>query len=129
MSDLSLLFKALSEPLRLRIVRLLLDSGREAYGEELAKALHIPPYQLSRHLKVLRATGLIQERREGRWVYYSIAKRNGDRLGVICRMIAEAELPKRNGLGPKPGRARRAVAKSLEDDFNWNQGPAVPGVL
>ena len=142
MGELSLLFKALSEPVRLRIVRLLLDHGREAYGEELAAALGIPPYQLSRHLKVLRTTGLIHERREGRWVYYSVAKHNGDRLGALCRLIADAKAPggrtvrwhgktlkRRTGNGSaRP--ARRGLRAMVEQDgFNWDQGPAVPGVL
>jgi DNA-binding transcriptional ArsR family regulator len=91
MERLTSVFKALSEPLRLRIVQWLMIHGREAYGEELASALSVPPYQLSRHLKVLTATGLVQERRAGRWVYYSITKGTGHAalLSVLRRMLAE----------------------------------------
>lgn len=91
MEQLSQLFKALSEPLRLRIIRWLLSTGKEAYGEELANALGVPAYQLSRHLKVLKATGLIHERKEGRWVYYSVAKHNGHGiiLSALKRLLIE----------------------------------------
>ena len=138
MRELSLLFKALSEPLRIRIIHLLLDNGREAYGEELARALEIPAYQLSRHLKVLKASGLINERRVGRWVYYSLANRNGQLLRTLRRLIAGANLPATHGNGRQEPRAskrrRRALQRSQQtlieqDDFNWNQGPAIPGVL
>ena len=138
MRELSLLFKALSEPLRIRIIHLLLDNGKEAYGEELARALEIPAYQLSRHLKVLRASGLISERRVGRWVYYSLANRNGQLLRTLRRLIAGANLPATPGNGRQERsslkRRRRALQRSQEvlieqDDFNWNQGPAIPGIL
>ena len=142
MGELSILFKALSEPLRIRIVRLLLDNGREAYGEELANALGIPAYRLSRHLKVLRTTGLINERREGRWVYYSLAKRNGQLLRALRRIIADAVVSAPDGgsarsATPSGRRKNQAVRRSPrkprtlvdEEGFNWNEGPAIPGIL
>ena len=140
METLSVLFRALSEPLRIRIIHLLLHHGKEAYGEELARALNIPAYQLSRHLKVLKTTGLIRERREGRWVYYSLANRHGALLQTLRRLIAKADLPstkgKGNGLSSSnvaptaKSRGRRSRRAFIEQDgFNWNQGPAVPGIL
>jgi len=141
MGKLSLIFKALSDPLRLRIVRLLLRNGKEAYGEELARALDIPAYRLSRHLKVLKTTGLINARRVGRLVYYSLAKRNGQLLTVLRRLIAEGKTPQ--GFGeekrlpislPIPRGSRKALSqrrsrKVQGEAFNWDQGPAIPGIL
>ncbi len=88
-------FKALSEPLRLRVIHLLLSNGKEAYGEELATALDVPAYQLSRHLKVLRTSGLIHERKAGRWVYYSLDKSNGNPrlLASLRQLLADSEKP------------------------------------
>ncbi|MBI3088364.1 MAG: helix-turn-helix transcriptional regulator [Candidatus Omnitrophica bacterium] len=124
MQQLSQVFKALSEPLRLRIIRQLLTNGREAYGEELAGALGIPPYQLSRHLKVLTATGLVTERREGRWVYYSLAKNHGHGQVLVSLrpLLTHAKPPRRR----KMRRARQALAP---EQVNWNNGPAIPGML
>ena len=141
MGELSLLFKALSEPLRLQIIERLLSNGKEAFGGELAGALRIPPYRLSRHLKVLKNTGLIRERREGRWVYYSLAKRNSQLLGMLRQMIAEAKSSEGGGNGRKPASAaarprrgkpappRTLQARIEEKGFNWNEGPAIPGLL
>ena len=131
MNRLSLIFKALSEPLRLHIVRTLLRNGTEAYGEELARALEIPAYRLSRHLKVLKAAGLIQERRQGRWVYYSLMDRDREVLKSLRRLIANADLPRTNGDG-RPRRRRASPRRrraAMAQEFNWNQGPAIPGVL
>ena len=146
MEQLSILFKALSDPFRLQIVRLLLRNGKEAYGEELARALKVPAYRLSRHLKILKATGVIQERRQGRWVYYSLAE-NGELPAALRRMIADAKVPRVNGndhslprssrasSGPAQAKRKRPAihqnrpSASTLDEFDWNQGPAIPGVL
>jgi len=124
MNELSQVFKALSEPLRLRILRRLLTNGREAYGEELAEALGIPAYRLSRHLKVLISTGLVTERREGRWVYYSLAKNHGHGQVLVSlrHLLANAKPPRRRKI-------RRARPALVPEQVNWNEGPAIPGML
>ncbi len=40
---------------------------------ELVDALREPQYNISRHLRILAAAGLVSERAEGRWVYYRTA--------------------------------------------------------
>ena len=64
------LFHALSDETRLT----LLDQLRE--GEqcvcELTDTMKAAQSRLSFHLKVLKEAGLIRDRREGRWMYYSI---------------------------------------------------------
>jgi ArsR family transcriptional regulator len=131
MDRLSHVFKALSEPLRLRILRLLLAQGKEAYGEELARALSIPPYQLSRHLKVLRSSGLVQERKEGRWVYYSIAtaESGGRVLASLRRLLTEAIEPE--SLPPSAsipaGDATRPAARESREPAAT--GAAVSGAI
>jgi len=143
MERLSRIFKALSDPLRLRIIRQLLANGKEAYGEELAKALAIPAYQLSRHLKVLKTTGLIHERREGRWVYYSVAKHNGSGhlLTALRRLMAESvesDGERQVSRGRAKGAAARAPRHETQapsqpsldaasDPVNWD--PTVPKLL
>jgi ArsR family transcriptional regulator len=66
----SRLFKALADDTRLRIVALL------AHGElcvcHLQAALELPQPSVSRQLGVLRAAGLVEDRREGTWVYYRL---------------------------------------------------------
>jgi ArsR family transcriptional regulator len=67
----SRLFKALGDETRLRIVALL------AHGElcvcHLEDALKLSQPHVSRHLGILRLSGVVEHRREGNWVYYRLA--------------------------------------------------------
>jgi ArsR family transcriptional regulator len=71
------LFKTLSDPTRLRLLNLL------ACGEtcvcELADTLRVVQPKVSRHLAHLKRAGLVEARREGKWVHYQWAK-HGDPL-------------------------------------------------
>jgi len=75
------IFKAMSDPLRLRILRLLRQ--REACVCELVYALEVPQYRASKHLRVLRHAGLVADRREGNWVYYSLTARTLPLLAAV----------------------------------------------
>lgn len=66
------IFRALADKTRLRIIHLLLSAGGPLCCCELTDALGEPSYKISKHTKTLRQLGLIEERREGRWVYFSI---------------------------------------------------------
>lgn len=66
-------FKALSDPNRLRIFSALMR-GTSCNGW-LMEELGLPANLLSHHLKVLREAGLVQDRRDvvdGRWIYYQV---------------------------------------------------------
>jgi ArsR family transcriptional regulator, arsenate/arsenite/antimonite-responsive transcriptional repressor len=63
-------FHALSDRTRVRIVELL--RGGEHCVCELTEALELTQPLLSFHLKVLKAAGLVRDRRQGRWAYYSL---------------------------------------------------------
>jgi DNA-binding transcriptional ArsR family regulator len=67
------LLAALADDTRLRLLRLLLRE--ELCVCELVDALRIRQYKVSRHLSTLRAVGLVEARRNGRWMYYSIGRR------------------------------------------------------
>jgi ArsR family transcriptional regulator len=67
-------FKALGEPIRLRLMHLLVATrGLELCNCEFVDALGEPQPNISRHLKILSQAGLIHERHDGRWVYYRCA--------------------------------------------------------
>jgi ArsR family transcriptional regulator len=65
------LFKALSEPIRLRILTLL-TSGERCVCDLMA-ALNLPQSTISRHLSFLRNAGLVTGRRGGQWMYYQLS--------------------------------------------------------
>ena len=67
-------FHALSDPTRLRMVRLLFGAGQPICQCEFVDSLSISPANISRHAKILLQAGLFEEHREGKWVYYQIAK-------------------------------------------------------
>jgi ArsR family transcriptional regulator len=64
-------FKNLAEDTRLRSL-LLIHSQQELCVCELTEALQESQPKISRHLAQLRTTGLLQDRRNGQWVFYSI---------------------------------------------------------
>lgn len=68
------LLQALAEPTRIRIVRLLAVTREEACLCELVDALLEPQYKLSRHLKILKQSGLLTVEKDGRWVYHRLVK-------------------------------------------------------
>jgi len=72
MLNLAAIFKALGEPVRLRLFSLLASSG-EVCVCHLTDALELPQSTISRHLGVLRHAGLVATRRDGKWMYYKLA--------------------------------------------------------
>ena len=66
------LFSALSDPLRVSIVRFL--DGRDAQCVcDIQEAFEVAGNLLSYHLKILREAGLVTSFRQGRWIHYSVA--------------------------------------------------------
>jgi ArsR family transcriptional regulator len=64
------MFKAFSDPLRLRILHLL--RGGELCVCDLVDILKVPQPTASRHLAYLRNAGLISGRRERYWTFYAL---------------------------------------------------------
>lgn len=69
------LFQALSDSIRLRLIRLLLDTNEDICLCEFVDSLQEPEYKLSRQTKILRQVGLLSAQKIGRWVYHSIVEK------------------------------------------------------
>jgi len=82
-------FKALSDETRLRILNLLIVSESELCVCEFTDILETPTYNVSKHLKILKNTGLLNERKEGRWVYFSLTDRKDKFLNLLFEAIKE----------------------------------------
>jgi ArsR family transcriptional regulator len=67
-----LAFKAAGEPARLRILRILIEADTEVCACEIIDTLEKPQYAVSKGLGVLTRAGLVEERREGRQMMYSL---------------------------------------------------------
>ena len=81
------LFAALGERLRLRLACCLLVVKDGLCVCELVDALRVSQPNVSRHLKLLKAAQLVEERREGRWVYYRLKDADHPLLESIRRSI------------------------------------------
>ena len=121
-------FRALADPTRREILRSLHDGERAAGA--IADGFAISGPSISRHLAVLRGSGLVRERREGNRILYSLAGRHlalvvGDYLasvewerepehepemesvatsgtvvGTLLRELRSSTAPARSGAGP-----------------------------
>jgi ArsR family transcriptional regulator, arsenate/arsenite/antimonite-responsive transcriptional repressor len=88
LSRLARVFHALSDETRLCIVAMLRPGERCVC--ELTEALGAAQSRLSFHLKTLKDAGLVQDRREGRWVYYSLVPGAFDGLDEAVLEISPA---------------------------------------
>jgi ArsR family transcriptional regulator len=70
MSDIVTIFKALADDTRLRVLKLL--SRGELCVCEIAAALDMEQPRLSFHLRILKETGIVIDRRQERWILYRL---------------------------------------------------------
>ncbi|MGH3615084.1 MAG: ArsR/SmtB family transcription factor [Pseudonocardia sp.] len=71
--ELSRVFKAMGDPVRLRLLSLIAShEGGEACVCDLTGVFDLTGPTISHHLKVLREAGLITGERRGTWVYYRV---------------------------------------------------------
>ena len=118
---IELLFRALADPTRLRLLNLIAD--REICVCYFVEILGISQPKISRHLAYLRRAGIVAARRQGRWMHYRLVvpqdavassilketlkhlrerpdmQREFTKLGTACCKPGEFELPQR---APQP---------------------------
>ena len=71
--ELARVFKALGDPVRLRLLSLIAShEGGEACVCDLTDVFELTGPTISHHLKVLREAGLITGERRGTWVFYRV---------------------------------------------------------
>ncbi|WP_371673807.1 metalloregulator ArsR/SmtB family transcription factor [Streptomyces sp. NBC_00289] len=83
--ELAKVFKALGDPVRLRLMSMIASRGEggEVCVCELTPAFELSQPTISHHLKLLRQAGLIDCERRGTWVYYWVLPGTLDRLGAF----------------------------------------------
>lgn len=72
LEEMAAIAQALSDPQRLRALMALRDG--ELCVCHLIDLLELAPSTISKHLAILKSAGLIDRRKEGRWVYYSLVQ-------------------------------------------------------
>jgi ArsR family transcriptional regulator, arsenate/arsenite/antimonite-responsive transcriptional repressor len=79
--SLELLFKALADRTRLRIINAI--GSDELCVGFLVEALNINQPKISRHLAYLRRAKVVESRREGKWIHYRVVTPPGDHAAGI----------------------------------------------
>lgn len=115
-----ILFSALADETRLRILRLIGD--REVCVCFFVQCLDEPQPKISRHLSYLRRTGLVETRREGKWMHYRIAPLNPSASAIVQNALDWiANTPK-----AKRDMSRFASACCKPERFDTLQSAPVP---
>ena len=101
--ELVSLLRVIANEKRLRILSLL--TQREMCVCEIIETLDLSQSLISHHLGVLRRSGLVQDRQEGHWVYYSIDAGSLARLNArYLAVLGISELPPEAAYGAAPHR-------------------------
>ena len=83
-AGLAQVFKALGDPVRLRLVSLIgAHKGGEVCVCDLTEAFDLTQPTISHHLKVLKDAGLIDSQRRGTWVYYRLVPAALERMAAL----------------------------------------------
>lgn len=81
------MFKALADPVRLRLVSLIAShAGGEACVCDISATIDLSQPTISHHLKVLRTAGLLDSQRRGTWVYYRVIPAALQQLSAVLRI-------------------------------------------
>ena len=109
MKHLAQTLKALSDPIRLRIV-LLLQAEGELCVCDLMAVLGLPQSTVSRHLAYLKRSCWVDTRREGVWMHYTLSRESC----AICKELLQTLKQHASGL-PESASDRTALAAFLKD--------------
>lgn len=111
MKQTAQLFKALSDETRLRILALL--TAGELCVCDLMAVLELPQSTVSRHLAYLRNASLVEDRRQGVWMYYRLdtpAAELGELANWLPSRLAELAQGRRDQALLKEYLARKVSA-------------------
>lgn len=87
--DLALFFAALADPTRLRLLNLM--NGREVCVCYFVEILRQSQPKISRHLAYLKKAGIVDARREGKWMHYRISNLDPGTAPVLAAVLARLQ--------------------------------------
>jgi len=127
MKSFSNVFKALSDDSRLRIINLLFYSG-ELCVCDIQEVMGFTQTKVSRHLAYLRKAGLVDDRKKGLWMLYSIARpRDAEQrkiLEFLSSLLSSNEVARRDA-ERLAGRIRKGCCAT----FSVVNPGSVPAIL
>ncbi len=114
--QLAPMFKALSDPIRLRLLSLIASTS-EVCVCDLTDAFEVTGATISHHLRVLREAGIVAVERRGTWAYYSVKREALDLLGGLLTGSAETR--------DQSGGPARQAAQARTPDADPHQSPLI----
>ncbi len=81
------LAKALSDPTRIEILRLIANQDGAVCACDIVDHVDLSQPTVSHHLKKLKDAGLLRSRRKGLWVFYDIDPKGADALGSVAALL------------------------------------------
>jgi DNA-binding transcriptional ArsR family regulator len=122
--ELESLFMALADKTRLRLLHLMAD-GEVSVGD-FTEALRVSQPKISRHLAYLRSSGLVNTRRDGKSIYYSIRWPQEDGMFRVLKRTIDAIQASLQG--PAYTDASRNIGSapiiSAQPEVSWNRREA-----
>ena len=120
MRELVKVFKALSDETRIRLLKLLFE--RELCVCELMQTLDMTQSRVSRNLGILREAGLVKDRRDGLWVFYSLNRKSFNQyaspiLGLLDGWLNEDEVIQKDREELKKAVRLSEVGKERQVDY------------
>lgn len=109
LADIEKLFFALADRTRLRILHHLNDN--EACVADLTEELGESQPKISRHLAYLRRTGIVETRRDGKWIYYRISRSGDSATGRIVDETLRSLRKAAQGTGESARRSYQPAEK------------------
>jgi len=90
MRDFINITKAMSDRNRVRALMML--KGGELCVCQIIEMLKLAPSTVSKHMYVLRQAGLVDSRKQGRWMYYRLAKKDSSKVVKDALKLANNQL-------------------------------------
>jgi ArsR family transcriptional regulator len=122
--NLVTLFAALADPTRLRLLNLM--DGREVCVCYFVEVLKQGQPKISRHLAYLRRAGIVEARRDGKWMHYRIERPDDPSAASILNAIFKSFETDRN---MQADLARLGQACCEPQRFVTLQGAPMPAAL
>lgn len=113
LADYETVFKAAAEATRARILKML-EPGELCVCQVMA-VLGLSSSTVSKHLSILKMAGLVKDRRDGRWVYYSLETRERNPYAPLVLALLRQCLQDDPAVAEDAEKLRLMAEKTLEE--------------
>ena len=124
MRDLELALKAAGDPTRTRILKLIEDRGLCVC--QVQAVLRLAPSTVSKHLAILKLAGLVEDRRDGKWIEYALSHAGRNHYAKAVLALLHGSLDRDPAILADRKRLREVLAVPREQLCSFPPAPT-PG--